>query len=418
MPQNLGQLTDICISCKTKVVDFFVFKRRNEEARKIFKQSSAFDPPVKNMLLQVVDQLDTVLTSPDESQDEVTEWCHEDHVLTMDESNEDFLDPSEPEVMQDESNISFEESQASVEVFEGPSDVPNDPTPPATPSKSKYFRSANPKAWIRNKRKLAKNTGASYVASNGKFIQAKQMKSNCGPSCRMQCSKKISDENRLVNFDFFYRLADIAKQRKFLFDHMKTFEPKRSKVPKNPLKVRAVQRYYFLDLTHGNGAREMLQVCKLMFLNTFSISSQMIDTLYRKATSEGKFSDARGKFERKQSKAHDFCVQHVEKLPSAQLELNLSAAKMYELYVKECQVEKVEPLKESNYREIYNKHCNLLTDKSGCTICGQFHNATSDEQAALQDEFDEHLADNKTCWNRPANKRRKVEEPDGDVDGT
>lgn len=346
------------------------------------------------MLLQVVDQIDNSLLMPDESQDgEITDVGN-DRMLVDDETKEEFLESEETDLateaahedvedvyddvdyshdgeksihqesveltesleasqtLEDEGN---DESQAELDFLEDDENETVIETPPNT-SRRKSIRQSNPDGWIRNKRKLAKNTGQSYVASNGKFIEAKQMKANCGNSCRMQCSKKINEENRLKIFEHFYQLADIAKQRKFLFDHMKTYEPKRNKTPKNPQKVRAVQRCYFLNLVYANeDVKELLQVCKLMFLNTFSISSQMIDTLFRKAINDGRFSDTRGKFERKQSRSHEFCVQHITKYPYAQPDQSFSVARLYEKYVKECQLKEVEPLKEPNYLEIY-KH--------------------------------------------------------------
>lgn len=176
-------------------------------------------------------------------------------------------------------------------------EVEAEKTPP--PAKQKVVRRSNPENWKRNTRKLAKNTGQAYIASNGKYVEAKRMKDDCGSTCRMQCVRKISESSRLDNFQHFYSLADIAKQRRFLFDHMKTFEPRHQKNSPTSKKSRNVQRNYFLDVTHRNGAVESVQVCKLLFLNTFCISSQMIDTLHRKAFTEGKFCDVRGKFERR-----------------------------------------------------------------------------------------------------------------------
>lgn len=170
----------------------------------------------------------------------------------------------------------------------------------------------------------------------------------------MQCSQKINEENRLRNFDNFYQLADIAKQRKFLFDHLRTYEPKRKCGKKNPTKTRAVQRIYFLD-NFSTGATEMLQVCKLNFLNTFAISSQMIDTLYKKAISEGEFNDIRGKFERKHSKAHEFCVKYVKDLSQNHRE-QMSITKSFELYIQKCCQKTQKNVKEASFREIYNKH--------------------------------------------------------------
>lgn len=304
-----------------KLIDFFIFKRSNEEARKIFRESAAFETGgVKNMLLEVVDQMENCLE--ESSQEMLEEECkiEENQDSAIEEVKEEFLEqaesPSHLDVEDEEKDEARDETELQeseeeeMEVYNNyDEDEPpeilddvdceqNETISKPNLAKRKSNREKNPKTWLRYRRKLAKNTGKSYYASNGKFVEAKEMKCSCGQSCRMQCSKKISEENRLQNFNFFYSLGDIAKQRKFLFDHMKSYEPKRTKTPKNPQKLRAVQRCYFLDLTNEHGTSE-LQVCKLMFLNTFAISSQMIDTLFRKATNEDGFSDIRGKFERK-----------------------------------------------------------------------------------------------------------------------
>jgi hypothetical protein len=287
------------------------------------------------MLLEVVDQIDS--NSLIELSEETPEMnsCETDdnqESVAEDEVKEEFLDSIESpnELVDDDFNVTenneseemknikdeiispLEDKEVMDDHFEIDSQTETEflddddsetlqiqSTTATNESKRKSNRQAKPETWLRNRRKLAKNTGKSYYASNGKFVEAKEMKCDCGQSCRMQCLKKIDEENRLRNFNYFYSLGCIESQRKFLFEHMKTYEPKRSKLPKNPQKLRAVQRCYFLDLKHENGATELLQVCKLMFLNTFAISSQMIDTLYRKAINEGRFSDVRGKFERR-----------------------------------------------------------------------------------------------------------------------
>lgn len=346
------------------------------------------------MLLEVVDQIENNMSSPDESQDEVVAEISNDDLVEVKasdllaETKDEFNDTDEPEEIQEMElqddcqsykDESFDEEIHDVEqlieddVMEDVHDEPEfldeeepiisiDVTTTTSASKTKTNRQAHPENWIRNKRKLAKNKGQSYIASNGKFVEAKQMKDSCGSSCRMQCYKKINEDNRQSNFNYFYQLADIAKQRKFLFDHMKTYEPKRNKIPKNPQKLRAVQRTYFLNLTHVNGGTEMIQVCKLMFLNTFSISSQMIDTLHRKAINEGKFSDTRGKFERRQSKTNEFVVGNFEEIPKLR-------------------------------KEIPNKH---KTDKIPCDICTKYRLASPVEKISQQKHFDEHMK-SKSC---------------------
>ena len=387
------------------------------------------ETPVKKMLLEVVDQMNNRLSMPkvlpEQTQHNVvTQLCNDDQMLDEDEIKEEFLDFTEvgseqedfkddyqddyqDDIISNDENSNLEESLNSMQPVEvtqetnGSSDDSFKPeqtqsfivetietSTSLNAAKKKSFRQSNPETWLRNKRKLAKNTGQSYIASNGKLIEAKQMKNSCIETCRMHCSKKINEENRLRNFSHFYQLADIAKQRKFLFDHMKTYEPKRNKAPKSPQRIRAVQRYYFLDLARENKTSELVQVCKLMFLNTFSISSQVIDTLYRKAN-EGEFNDTRGKFERKQSKAHKFCIKHVSQ--QSKIDESTSVENLYETYLEDCKQNGFEALNESSYHEICKKRFKLLKrDSAAC-------------------ETDERVEMNKP---RRRAKKRKTNEPE------
>jgi hypothetical protein len=269
------------------------------------------------MLLEVVDQIDStlegsgddgkfeneeeqsqdeILETPDdpESESELLENDSEVYVEVKNESDDEKDLPVEAEEVVESLRSDFDETSQEVSNFEETA-----VESPRSSSKRKAIRQAHPENWLRNKRKLAKNSGQSYYASNGKFVEAKEMKCKCVETCRMQCSKKISEENRFINFNHFYSLGDIEKQRKFLFDHMRTYQPKRKQTTSTCQKSRAVQRCYYLDLIQPSGEVEMIQVCRLMFLNTFVISSQMIDTLHRKAITEGQFNDIRGKFPKK-----------------------------------------------------------------------------------------------------------------------
>lgn len=336
------------------------------------------------MLLKVVDKIDNILSIDDkcfeesQQEDDETIAYDIDEEVIEDDLQEEFLDVSEVDTVENYEGALINDSQnAKLEPLEMSEVQPEDceevtqdnsydqfeeaektceteiVDSVATSTKKKSARERHPETWIRNKRKLAKNKGQSYVSSNGKIVKAKQMKPNCGPTCRMQCFMKLTEENRKENFNIFYQLADIAKQRKFLFDHMKTYVPKRTKSPMNPTKVRAVQRCYFLDLIQPNRVNELLQVCKLMFLNTFSISSQMIDTLHRKASNEGEFSDTRGKFERTHSKSLEFCVQHIKE--HRKNDNNLPVTKLYRKYLEDCHQMEVDAVDESIYQVEHSK---------------------------------------------------------------
>lgn len=411
---------DICVGCKTKVVDFFIFKRRNEDARKSTLKISS-NPPVKNLLLDVVDQIE--LSTPEESNDGVTELGNDDQMLSDDELDikEEFLDTIEqeddltrPQTPVKQESRTPEQSRRIAEIFEDDiSDVLAEDEQPTKSSSKRSRRMARPEFWIRNKRKHAKNTGQMYVASNGKIMKAKQMRPSCGTTCRMQCSSKVPESIRLKNFEYFYQLADIAKQRKFLFDLIQSYEPRRSRPVKNPLKVRAVQRYYFLDRmqsTDDSAEEEVakIQVCRKIFLNTFVISSQMIDSLCRMAMLEGDFEDTRGKFERKQSKSHEFFLQFLDKL-RCNKQRHHSTSEIYDLYCGECQENQMKAMSEDHFNTIYNKKCKIRLDfeKTMCSVCERYENA--EDKSELEEEYEEHMT-NSICKGAetPNKKRRKL----------
>lgn len=159
--------------------------------------------------------------------------------------------------------------------------------------KTNRKRKACPEKWDRNKRKCAKNLGLSYVTKCGKVIEAKQMKKNCG-SCRMNCTQRITEEVRLKNFNQFYKLGDLEKQRKFIVKHTKVFDKKSSS------ESRKILRMFYLDDFNADD-NGMIQVCKTMFLNTLVVSSQTIATIQNKITKEGKVDDLRGKYTRRKT---------------------------------------------------------------------------------------------------------------------
>lgn len=425
-------LHDICVSCKTKVVDFFIFKRRNEDARKFFHDSrDSSNPPVKSLLLDVVDQLENELSTPEESHEGVTELGNDDQMLSEDELHdikEEFLDTIEQEddetqpqtpvddSAKQDSRVREAQSQRIAEIFEDDmSDVlaedEMDEPEQAIKTSPKRSRRSKPESWKRNRRKHAKNTGKMYVSSSGKIMEAKQMKPSCGTTCRMQCSSKITESSRLKNFELYYQLADIAKQRKFLYEHTQSYEPRRKRPVQNLRKVRALQRFYYLDLmrsTDDSADEEVakVQVCRKMFLNTFGISSQMIDTLYRMAMIDGEFSDTRGKFERKQSKPYEFSIQFLDKLRCNKQRHN-SASEIYDLYCEECQEHQMKPLSEEQFTDIYNKKCKILfkLEKTMCSVCDRYENA--EDKSELEDEYEEHLASS-ICEGAQTSKKKRL----------
>lgn len=269
----------ICLNCKTKIVDFFIFKRRNEEARQIFKNSQ-----YKSFLLEISgDEINVQQKDNNLSNGSTSMFKNNEIYLTFNESTCDDDNNDMNEIFNDgEPDEILPELLFLKTPLDSHEEIPQ-----------KINKKMHPENSDRKRRKLAKNMGKSYISANGKIIEDKKMKPNCGEKCRMQCTTRINETTRQKNFDEFYNLADLELQRKFIVDHIQIFEPKHTKVSN---KSRSIQRLFFLN---GENQGEMVQVCKSIFLNTLVISSQTLDTIQFKAARYGSMADFRGRYPRK-----------------------------------------------------------------------------------------------------------------------
>jgi hypothetical protein len=274
-------------------VDFFVFKKRNEEARKIYRDSQ-----YKALILEVTG--DSVEVNNNIQNKNLSDNDEDDSTSIPELNGQIFLTFNESFANDDESqnmNDIFNEEPQSDAYLNMPQ-LLFLKTPLESPEIKQEIenkRKLHPENWERTRRKIAKNAGKSYMTTNGKIVEAKKIKPDCGEKCRMQCNTRINETTRLKNFDEFYSLADLELQRKFILDHIQIFEPKHTKISDNG-KTRSIQRIFFLD---GEKEGEMVQVCKAMFLNTLVISSQILDTIQFKASRFGSMADFRGRYPRK-----------------------------------------------------------------------------------------------------------------------
>lgn len=66
-------------------------------------------------------------------------------------------------------------------------------------------------SWIDNKAKSIRARGLEGEGRKG-FIKAREIKKGCSKDCRLICTEKITDEERLAAFTEFHDLADKLKQ--------------------------------------------------------------------------------------------------------------------------------------------------------------------------------------------------------------
>jgi hypothetical protein len=454
---------EICDFCKVKLVEFYHFKLRSEEVRKIQSElNSGSEDKLRELDLQIDDKtvyntiqivrnyiekhsISEILEDENERRliiipklgestetiqvgfvkneavDEpvleeslkqeaiepeyLDEDCLEEYNDSKEIIQEDDVETMEveEEFMDDDILVEYEEdSEASVDYQQSASESVSD-----SRKSSNTRRTSHPEKWACNKRKTLRNSGQTYLNSKGKLVDAKQMRESCGTTCRNKCITKITEEDRQRAFDTYWGFGDIVKQRKFIYKHITSTIPKRRRTPSSS---RTLTLQFYLEARNDDETSQMVQVCKKMFKNTLVISSQVIQGIVKKYSIEG-FNDTRGKFERKLSEAQLFAIEHVKKFPFFYIEQTMTKVQCYQMYRDECAELGLEPVKEGNYRDIFDKQNQgsfLKTEKISCELCHRFYKADEDERAELQKEHDDHisLGTNKKCRDRALGRIR------------
>lgn len=311
----------ICELCKTKLIEFYYFKKRAEEVRE--NQTEFREVPVANLDLEesplVYSTLQIVrnfieknsITEIKEEENEncliikpkkpkVTPTSFQASISIKHETSAVKFEPIEIKEDPDAdlpflqfirsfgdsaSNGSSEELTTSSEgslsrlpafqestYFNGDKFVLRSEVPPKKLKEVKK-RQKKPEDWATNIQKKLRNAGQRYRSAKGYIVEARQMGAPC--TCRQQCGTKVNEKNRLNNFSSYWALGDIVRKRKFIFDHIKLERPMRAMT-----KSRAFSRLilHYLDVVNNDGTIERIKVCKTMFLSTLDISNTVITT--------------------------------------------------------------------------------------------------------------------------------------------
>lgn len=314
-------------------------------------------------------------------EEEVLEF-HEDQIINTENSaatdDEDY-----------DENFDFNESSVDMSVTSA--NDSSEATKPALP-----HRPRNPETWACNKRKALRNSGKTYLSSKGKIVEARRMYPSCGEKCRSHCINRITEEDRQFNFNGYWALGDVVKQRMFINSHITQTQPRRRRVVNSN---RSITLKFYLDVRNVDGTTSMVQVCKNMFKNTLVVSAQVIQGVIKKYAKAG-FVDPRGKHARKLTEGQKYAREHVQKFPFFYIDGTMTIIQVYQLYVKECQEKRIDAVKESYYRDIFDKHNNngfLKTEKTLCELCPKYFAGSEADRLELQKSYDEHIALNKRC---------------------
>jgi hypothetical protein len=350
----------------------------------------------KMLIMSPLNEADAIAEF-EQQQPTMTPQDHEKVIADIENESVEMEYIEEVEALEEESDRTTQIEYESVDDIETNSNT----------SMTKAFNLKRPRhteEWKCNKRKKLRNSGQTYVNTKGNIVEGRKMLPSC--ECRVHCEEKISEDEREANFNKFWSLGDVIEQRKFIYKHLISKEPTRRK--SSGTGSRSVTLQFYLDKTDEAGNFSLVHVCKKMFKNTLCVSNQVIQGVVKKYSNTN-FVDTRGKHERKLTEAQELAKEHAQQFPFFYVEQNMTKVQLYNMYTEQCKEQNIIPVKESNYREIfdkYNSNSFLKTEKILCEKCDDYFKATEEKRVDMQKEHDQHLADDKKCRDRALGRIR------------
>ena len=251
-------------------------------------------------------------------------------------------------------------------------------------------RRREPEKWKRNITKTATNLGLAYTSSSTtKNVAARKLKVRCGPGCKSKCEQKVSEEKRAAFFADYWEIGDQSKKYNFICRHVSEHLRKESTKESK----REYTRTY--SISYRN---QKITVCRLMFLNTLSISKQVITTALKKARNGEKLEDKRGT-SKNSVVEHINLFSHVNSYYTRKnsnreyLEEGLCLSKMFRLY-QQWTKENGKSSKH-HYYDVFNTKFNISffhPKKDQCDQCVGYENATAENKKALETKYVAHIS--------------------------
>lgn len=202
-------------------------------------------------------------------------------------------------------------------------------------------------------------------------------------------------------FHKYWALGNVTRQRDFILKFSEVIEKKVTRVRYVSRRSRSLMWYLPLD-------DQPQRVCKTFFLDSLSISHQIVSTALQKNDLGVASSDGRGKHNNRPRKTSTEQLEavraHINSFPCIEshycrkdskkkyLDPGLNVCKMYELY-KESSIN--ESVKLPIYRRIFDYEFNLAfhkPNKDQCDLCTKHINSNETEKEEMKAEYENHVA--------------------------
>lgn len=245
-----------------------------------------------------------------------------------------------------------------------------------------------PTKWRRSHAKNKRLKGSpykSYTARKLVEVPGRKVKPPC--SCRQKCDSKITFEERKKLFEYFWKVTTSWSQRRQYIASLVPTKPKeRTRSRKEQDECRRQFNYlYSLPLNNG---KDMVRVCKVMFLNTFCLGEKFVKNAINKRDTGGMVApDGRVNVPPHRAlpnNVKESVIKHIQSYPSyvshycrtrtqkRYLGSELSISLMYKQYVEKCENLKMPKdliAKEWLYRDTFNTEFNLSFHAPGVDTC-------------------------------------------------
>ncbi|CAH1983229.1 unnamed protein product [Acanthoscelides obtectus] len=383
---------------------------------------------VRSVLEKIIDVIETDQLDPEKC-GKRKNIVEEDLYLSSD------TDPFQTDDEENDPNFNPQESRKKRKNFNFENNYQETDTSSNTDEKNKNARKISKKklrrehTWKRNIIKSSRSQGKKYTNWKGKKQLARKMKTSCEEKCRMKCLNKMSEEERHKIFTEYWGLGDVNRQRDFISKYVTVVSKARTRIRKknkhHPAELPEKNDNTFLELSNDKNSRRnstftyslpknennKVQICKTFFLNTLSISAQVVKTVMNKTGTSGIVSeDRRGKAckntlidesTKQNVRDHINLFETIEshycrqKTSRKYLPPTFNVSKMYTMYLEYCQEKNIrKTVTEAMYRTIFNRDFNLSffqPKKDLCDICHNYDNSSLEEKLELEEDYRIHI---------------------------
>lgn len=236
-------------------------------------------------------------------------------------------------------------------------------------------------------RKIKRQKGEEYLSTTGKIISKTCSENPCG--CKQECMNIITLERRKQIFDGYYNL-NWGEKNAFLSGQIEVKKKTNRKYTKQDTSRRSKTRLY--RLMDSTGVDQI--VCKKFFQETLAICDGSITNALKRKQDSGTPQQCKsGKHppaNKTTSEDEQYVCDFISKFPTYEshycrrdstlyyLAPWLSKAKMYNMYIEECQSSNKNPISNFKFCDILNTKFSHLSfhppQKDTCAICDEYKN--------------------------------------------